>query len=240
MVGANNSIQHAGVRWVLDSVIRELNANSDRKFVYVEQAFFQMWYQRQDEDTQANVQQLVKNGQLEFINGGWCMHDEANTHYLDMIDQTTLGHEFIANEFGQFPTIGWQIDPFGHSATQAALLSATVGFKGLFFGRIDHQDHDFRMQNKEMEFIWRASPSYGANAQVFTGAFQNGNYGPPDGFCFDAFCADTPIISDPSFIDYNVPNRLQAFYDDINYQAYFTPGINLMITMVCSLRHSQC
>jgi len=67
---------------------------------------------------------------------GWCMHDEAAAHWIDMVDQTTLGHQFIYQEFGVTPTIGWQIDPFGHSATQAALLSAGVGFEGLFFGRI--------------------------------------------------------------------------------------------------------
>jgi alpha-mannosidase len=54
------------------------------------------------------------------------MHDEAATHYIDMIDQTTLGHRFIKNEFGIIPRIGWQIDPFGHSAVQAYLLGAEV------------------------------------------------------------------------------------------------------------------
>lgn len=54
------------------------------------------------------------------------MHDEAATHYIDMIDQTTLGHRFIKEEFGVTPRIGWQIDPFGHSALQAYLLGAEV------------------------------------------------------------------------------------------------------------------
>ena len=54
------------------------------------------------------------------------MHDEAATHYIDMIDQTTLGHRFIKEEFGVTPTVGWQIDPFGHSAVQAYLLGAEV------------------------------------------------------------------------------------------------------------------
>lgn len=56
------------------------------------------------------------------------MHDEAAVHYIDMIDQTTLGHRFIKEEFGVVPKIGWQIDPFGHSAVQAYLLSAEVKF----------------------------------------------------------------------------------------------------------------
>lgn len=105
----------------------------------VSKAFFARWWHQQDEKTKVMVRGLVKDGRLEFSNGGWCMHDEAAPHYIDMIDQTTLGHKFLMDEFGVAPTTGWQLDPFGHSATQAALLSAEVGFQGLFFGRIDYQ-----------------------------------------------------------------------------------------------------
>lgn len=59
------------------------------------------------------------------------MHDEAATHYIDMIDQTTLGHRFIKKEFDVTPRIGWQIDPFGHSAVQAYLLGAEVSMSPL-------------------------------------------------------------------------------------------------------------
>ena len=100
------------------------------------------------------MRELVEDGQLEFMyvilkqllsffgslhweyfqiiffyifrNGGWCMHDEATSHYIDMIDQTTLGHSVIKEEFNKVPRAGWQIDPFGHSAVQAYLLSAEV------------------------------------------------------------------------------------------------------------------
>lgn len=34
---------------------------------------------------------MVANKQLEFVNGGWCMNDEAATHYNAIIDQMTLG-----------------------------------------------------------------------------------------------------------------------------------------------------
>ena len=54
------------------------------------------------------------------------MHDEAATHYIDMIDQTTLGHRLIKKAFNKAPRAGWQIDPFGHSAVQAYLLGAEV------------------------------------------------------------------------------------------------------------------
>ena len=89
------------------------------------------------------------------------MHDEAATHYVDMVDQTTLGHRLLKEAFGDdgIVTVGWQLDPFGHSATQAALLSAEAGFDGLFFGRIDYQDLSVRHAEKRNEFVWRASPS---------------------------------------------------------------------------------
>lgn len=32
------------------------------------------------------------------------------------------------------------------------------------------------------------------------------------------FCGDQPIINDERFIDYNVPERVNAFLDQINYQ----------------------
>jgi alpha-mannosidase len=54
------------------------------------------------------------------------MHDEAAVHYIDMIDQTTLGHRVIKKQFNKIPRAGWQIDPFGHSAVQGYLLGAEV------------------------------------------------------------------------------------------------------------------
>ncbi len=38
------------------------------------------------------VRRLVKGGQLTFVNGGYVQNDEAGSHFVAMIDQTTLGH----------------------------------------------------------------------------------------------------------------------------------------------------
>ncbi len=69
-LGANNSIQHASVHYVLDTVMEELQKNPSRHFIYVEQAFFQLWFARQTLAMQGITQKLVATGQLEFINGG--------------------------------------------------------------------------------------------------------------------------------------------------------------------------
>ena len=101
--------------------------------------------------------------QLTFANGGWCMHDEAATHFMGMIDQTTLGHSFLKETFDYVPTVGWQLDPFGHSSTQSSLMTYKTGFDALFFGRIDYQDMELRHATKECEGLWNAgdSDSYG-------------------------------------------------------------------------------
>ncbi|CAF4850590.1 unnamed protein product [Rotaria sp. Silwood1] len=53
------------------------------------------------------------------------MHDEGATHYNSIIDQHTLGAEFLRDQFGACgrPKIGWQIDPFGHSREVASLFA---------------------------------------------------------------------------------------------------------------------
>jgi alpha-mannosidase len=172
------------VRNIITTVVQALSENPARRFMYVEQAFFQRWWREQGDEKRALAQRLVKSGQLEFVNGGWCMHDEAGTHYVDMVDQTTLGHRYITQQFGVQPTVGWQIDPFGHSATQATLFGPLSGMDGVFFERIDYQDKDIRDKAKTLEMVWRSSPSLREAAQLFAGAFAPGfGYQPPSGFC---------------------------------------------------------
>ena len=212
------------VQHIITSVVQGLKRVPERKFVYVEQAYFQRWWRQQNEDIHNLTRHLVHSGQLEFANGGWCMHDEATTHYVDMIDQTTLGHQYIVEEFGPEanPTVGWQLDPFGHSSTQAALLSAGIGFNALFFGRIDYQDHDIRVKNKDLQFTWAPSQSQGMSQAVYTEASLDGNYNPPDGLCWDPLC--NPFAGGPSAAvqdrDDLEDNNVAAFIDLFIQRAY--------------------
>lgn len=88
--GSNNSIQHAAVQYILDTVVAGLRDHPDRRFTQAEQGFFQRWWHMQDNATQAMVRQLIDNGQLSFVGGGWSQHDEACPHYVTMIDQVWM------------------------------------------------------------------------------------------------------------------------------------------------------
>lgn len=229
--GSRRGITPVGVQYIFDSVIPELVADPTKRFIYVEIAFFWRWWQEQDDRMRSKVQTIVRNGQLEFINGGWCMNDEAATHYNAIIDQMTWGFRKINDTFGECarPRVAWQIDPFGHSREQANLF-AQMGFDGLFFGRLDYQDKEERLRVKNMETIWKGSDSLGKSSWLFTGALFN-NYSPPRGFCFDIFCDDEPIMDDPTMHDYNVNRRVNEFIDAVKEWKGGYQGNHLMMTM---------
>ncbi|KAJ7944151.1 Alpha-mannosidase [Quillaja saponaria] len=229
-VGSNNSIQGACVENVLDSVVESLLRDPNRKFVFAEMAFFHRWWVEQSLETQEQVRKLVDADQLEFINGGWCMHDEATCHYIDMIDQTTLGHRFIKEQFNKIPRAGWQIDPFGHSAVQAYLLGAELGFDSVHFARIDYQDRAKRKGDKTLEVVWRGSKTFGSSSQIFTNAFPV-HYSPPPGFHFEVNDDFVPVQDNPLLYDYNVEQRVNDFISAAMTQANVTRTNHIMWTM---------
>jgi lysosomal alpha-mannosidase len=59
---ARNNIPHAGVQYILDSVIEALDKIPDRRFIYVEIAFFWRWWNEQTEETRNKVRQFVDDG----------------------------------------------------------------------------------------------------------------------------------------------------------------------------------
>ena len=112
------------------------------------------------------------------------MHDEACATYEDMIINMQLGHKFLHDNFGVQPKIGWTIDPFGHSSTNARLF-AEMGFDAVFLGRADYEDKNRRMNDESLEYIWRpSSRTLGTDVQIFTHILFD-HYNQPKGFGFD-------------------------------------------------------
>ncbi|XP_017099033.2 lysosomal alpha-mannosidase-like [Drosophila bipectinata] len=227
--GHRNNIHHGGVQYIITTVIEELVKNPERRFIQVEMSFFSMWWAQQSEVTKNIVKKLVNEGRLQFTNGAWSMNDEANVNYQSVIDQFTLGLKFLDDNFGSCgrPTIGWQVDPFGHSREQASIF-AQFGYDGEFFSRMDHNDKDRRLQDLAMEMIWHASESL-SDLKLFTGLTYR-HYSSPDGFCFDVNCGDEPIIDGKSY-DNNVKTRIDDFLSYASKVAAAFRSNHIMITM---------
>jgi len=203
------------VYYVVDTVVDQLLKDPKRHFIYVETAFFARWWDEQPDARRNATKTLVANGQLEFINGAWCMHDEAAPFYVEMVDQTTRGHQFLKKNFGEtaIPRGTWQIDPFGHSNTQAWLLGAEAGMESLFWGRTDYQDLDYRFSyegqqhNQWPEWVWQGSQSLGKSATVFSGQLTTHNYGAPINWDTDGGA----VQDNPSRHDYNLDKMIDQF-----------------------------
>ncbi|GKY91492.1 hypothetical protein MPSEU_000121400 [Mayamaea pseudoterrestris] len=253
----NDSIDTRGnVRGIITTTIQSLLENDARTFVFVEMKFFRMWWMEQSDAIKDSVRYLIANEQLSFANGGYSMHDEACAHYIGMVDQTSLGHDFLWQELGYVPTVGWQLDPFGHSATQANLLTARTGLDALYFGRIDYQDLELRQARRECEGLWDATSSSSRNGSdssstnssetddrfdptIFwglTGSYQ-GNYGPPDGFWYDVLTPDNvPLVGmdEPQRVE-----RVTSFLRALQTQADQTLGNHVMVTLGSDFHYSE-
>ena len=84
-------------------MVKELALDPKKRFIQVETAFFWRWWEDQDEVMQDLVTQLVSEGRLEFIGGGWAMHDEATVHYSALIDNMAFGMKQLSDLFGRYP-----------------------------------------------------------------------------------------------------------------------------------------
>ncbi|XP_055014640.1 LOW QUALITY PROTEIN: lysosomal alpha-mannosidase [Boleophthalmus pectinirostris] len=214
--GDRNDIQHAGVQYILDSVVEQLLKNHERRFIYVETAFFYRWWKRQNQDMKNDVRTLVNQGRLEFVNGGWVMSDEASTHYSSVIDQMTLGLRFLNQTFGECgrPRVAWHIDPFGHAREHASMFAQVNTFT----------QTTKKMKKKQQQLFFSFSLS------LCPGILPNG-YNPPEGFCWDQSCDDAPIRDDPDLEDYNVDDVVQRFLHIAKAQANVYKTNHIVMTM---------
>lgn len=218
--GTKKRFNHVGVQYILDSVIPQLAMDETKRFIYVEMSFFSKWWNEQDESTKILVKRLVDEGRLEFINGGWCMNDEATVSYQSVIEQMTLGLKFLNETFGSCarPKSGWQIDPFGHTNEQASLF-AQFGFDGMFFMRIGYRDKSARIRNKTLDIIWHGDRILsGQSGSIFANIFRD-TYDSPPGFCFDVQCLDDNLVDNKKSYEYNMDSKGNEFIEYIRSYA---------------------
>ena len=229
--GLNNGIQRARVKSIISSVVASLAQDARRKFIYVEVAFFQLWWAEASEATRDLTRGLVASGQLEFINGGLSMHDNTDGSFGEQIDQTTAGHRWLLQTFGVMPKTSWSIDPWGHTSFQATHMSSPLaGFTSTFVGRIDWEMAEQRRKTQSVEVVWAPSASLGLSAATLFSHLYN-CYQPPPGFDMNIYSNDSPVVSDPDVEGYNKPQKVDDFVSYAQQQAAAYRGNDVIFTM---------
>ena len=139
---------------IFANMLRHLDENPNLKFIWAEISYFSRWYDHLVEESRITVRRLVKNGQLEFVTGGWVMPDEANSHWYSILMQLTEGQTYLKNHFNVTPRSSWSIDPFGQSATMPYILKNS-GFENLLIQRTHYVVKKNLAMKKQLEFRWR-------------------------------------------------------------------------------------
>eukprot|EP00002_Diphylleia_rotans_P030542 TRINITY_DN6287_c0_g1_i2.p2 TRINITY_DN6287_c0_g1~~TRINITY_DN6287_c0_g1_i2.p2 ORF type:complete len:527 (+),score=109.26 TRINITY_DN6287_c0_g1_i2:55-1635(+) len=155
------------VHKILDNVLEVLDQDPTKKFIWSETSFLREWYQRLAKSDQQRFYNLIRESRLEIVNGGWVMMDEASSTLDSQINQLTEGHDFIFDEFHAYPSVAWQIDPFGH-AKATAMVFKLAGYTSLVIDRIPLRIKDQRKTSKELQFIWRSSAIVGQESDILT------------------------------------------------------------------------
>ena len=141
------------VKSILDSLLEALQGDPGKRFVWEEVSYLSLWWQQASQEQKDAIRKLNAAGQLEFIGGGWVMHDEAVTSLRGVLNQMTQGLIFLNTTLGVRPRVGWHIDPFGHSSFTPQLFSL-LNYDMFVLNRIPDNVKQEMKRNQELEFHW--------------------------------------------------------------------------------------
>jgi len=202
------SYYRSKVSAILTGAVRQLAADPKRRFCWSETAFFQRWWIEQPDSVRSKVRELVRVKQLEFVGGGWAMHDEVIPTPFALIHQMRAGHEWLLQHLGVRPRVAWQIDPFGHSIMTPSLW-AVMGLDAFVGNRVHYRVKYWLKAHRQLEFIWHGGDVGAAahDSDMFTHILSN-HYSFPDGVSAerDDFVPITPE---------NIASRASSFVDDM-------------------------
>nr|CAD7454168.1 unnamed protein product [Timema tahoe] len=145
---------HSQTRNILNNMIKKLREDDRRKFIWAETSYLALWWDEISQEEKAQAKQLLANGQLEVVMGGWVMNDEANTDYYSILTQMIEGHQWLQNNMDYTPRSSWSIDPFGESPSMAFLVKR-MGLENLVIQRVHYSVKKMLARSKNLEFLWR-------------------------------------------------------------------------------------
>jgi alpha-mannosidase II len=150
---------------IISTTMAALAKSPDRRYMWSEVSFFKRWWGIQNDTTRKSVQKLVKQQQLEFVEGGWSQADEIVASLDGRLTNLVFGNAWLSKTFGIKPRIAWKIDPFGASALSPKIFES-ANFDAVVKVRVPWELKDRLGRTGGSEFIWE-QPAEQGGAKVF-------------------------------------------------------------------------
>lgn len=194
-----------------------------------------MWYKNINEESKKKFKSLIKSGQIDIVQGSWVSTDEAVANYEDMILNMQIGHQFLYEEFGIRPRIGWMLDEFGHSAANAA-LNSDFGFEAIIMSRQSGDTKEVNAAKGELSFIWKPfSRHFGDNKEIlafFTWTHYDGPMQVLHNDIERAEGGDEQWQNDTSLFGYNAMHKCNSLVNHVQeISRYYPHKRNLLVMM---------
>lgn len=98
------------------------------------EALLYEWIEEYDPDLFSKIQKLVKLGKWHIM-GGWYIQPDCNMPSGEgFVRQIFQGRKYFAKKFGVMPTVGVNVDPFGHSRGLVQIMNK-FSYNGYLFMR---------------------------------------------------------------------------------------------------------
>lgn len=142
----------------VDEALATFRSAVDRCHEYPEfrytrgEAWLYQWVEDLDAGLFAAVRELVDAGRWSIAGGQWIQPDANLPTAAGWRKQIELGQRYFKDRFGISPTIGYNVDTFGHPATLPDLLHE-VGYRGYVF----HRPNESQVSLPAQTFRWQGT-----------------------------------------------------------------------------------
>jgi hypothetical protein len=124
------------------------------KFLWADFAFFIKWWNADTtQEVRDEMKDFVNRGIISLEHGGMVQHDEALSDYKSITIMFDTSLQFIKENFGKLPKVGFSIDGFGHSSLTPYLLKA-LGHEAIVLYRMPYELYSGFQNDHQFFFTW--------------------------------------------------------------------------------------
>ena len=117
-----------------------------------------LWVEEDDPEMFARIGERIAEGRWEIVNGWWEQPDCNIPGGESYVRHALYAKEYFLEKFGVEPTVGYNVDTFGHHGNLPQILAKSGFDSYLFFRPSEEEFREYESETKELPqvFWWEA------------------------------------------------------------------------------------